>query len=171
MKNSALALLKQGPSANSMRHRFLAVAVDFVVIAFLCQISFALFGAPDWNGYLQTRELVRGLPASDPLVIARFKAYQDCFSLSLAIGAAAEALQLVLFGGTVGKLIFGLRVADTKSGSRASWPRLVLRAALKAFSVYLLSAMPFIFLGLTAFGNPERRSGFDFFAGTKVMRK
>jgi uncharacterized RDD family membrane protein YckC len=104
-------------------------------------------------------------------VIARFKAYQDCFALSLAIGALAEALQLMLFGGSVGKLIFGLRVADAKSGKPASWPRLALRAALKALSVYLLSAIPFIFLGLTAFGNPERRSGFDFFAGTKVIRK
>lgn len=115
--------------------------------------------------------MVRGLPATDHLAIERAKLYQDCFTVSLGIAAVYEALMLILFNASIGKLIFGLRVACSKDGRNIYISKLLflLRAFLKMFSIYLLSALPFVFLCLTAFSNPERRSGFDLFTGTKVF--
>ena len=169
--NKVIDSFRQNHSDGFMRNRFFAMLIDFIIVSLLCQFAFILFGVPDWGRYLNMQEMVRGLPASDPLVIERIKLYQDCFIVTLGIGAVYEALMLVLFSASVGKLIFGLRVARAKDDRNIyiSKLMLILRAFLKVLSIYLLSALPFVFLCLTAFSNPERRSGFDLFAGTKVF--
>ena len=170
-KNMAIDSFKQGHTKSFMRNRFFAAAIDFVIVALLCQLMLTIFATPDWGRYLQMQDAVTGLSASDPLVLERMKLYQECFIVTLAMGAAYEALALVLFGASPGKLLLGLQVVNAKDGRNfyAGKLMLVLRAALKAVSIYLLSALPFVFLCLTAFGNLEGRSGFDLFAGTKVI--
>lgn len=169
--NTALGSFRHDRSKNFMRNRFIALVIDFIIISLICQLAFTLFGTPDWARYLQTQELITGLSKSDPLVIERTKLYQECFIVSLAIGFLYEALMLLIFGASVGKLVFGFRVTDTKEGANffVSKLLLVLRAALKMVSIYLLSALPFIFLCLAAFGNEEGRSGFDMLSRTKVV--
>jgi len=154
-----------------MLKRFFALLADFFAIAFLCQFIFVLSGMPDWGQYLQSQETIIGLPATDPLVLERVKLYQECFLTTLGIAAAYEILTLVLFRGTPGKLILGLRVVSVKQDQSVFKGKLLLalRSVIKMLSIYLLSAIPFIFMCLTAFGNIDRRSGFDIFAGTKVV--
>lgn len=171
--NRAIESFKLGHSKGFIRNRFFAMIIDFVIIALLCQLVFNLVEVPDWGRYLQMQDMVKGLPATDPLVLERMKLYQKCFILTLSIGMAYEALMLVLFGASAGKLLFGLRVVNAKDDRNFYVAKLmfVLRAVLKAVSIYLLSALPFIFMSLTAFGNQDGRSGFDMFAGTKVIHK
>lgn len=170
-KNAAIDSFRQSRPKGFMRNRFLAASIDFMIIVLLCWLAFTLLGAPDWGRYLQMQDAVRGLAASDPLVLERMKAYQECFIVTLAIGAVYEALMLVIFKASAGKLILGLRVVRARDGGNFYAGKLlaVWRAVLKAMSIYLLSALPFVFMCLTAFGNPEGRSGFDLFAGTKVI--
>lgn len=170
-KNAAVDSFRNSHPKGFIRNRFFAAAIDFIIIAFLCQFAFTLLGTPDWARYLQMQDIVKGLSASDPLVLERIKLYQECFIVTLAIGAVYEALMLVFLGASAGKLLFGLRVVSAKEDKNFYMGKLmlVLRAALKALSIYLLSALPFVFLCLTTLGNSEGRSGFDLFAGTKVM--
>lgn len=169
-KNTAAELFKQERPKGFIKKRFLAAIIDFVIVMLICQLAFNVFGAPDWGGYLRMQEAVMGLPAYDPIVLERMKLYQICFILTLSIGAAYEALALTLFGTSAGKFVFGLRVTGHNDGGFfAGKLRLILRSAIKAFSLYLLTALPYVFLCLTALGNPEGRSGFDLFAGTKVI--
>lgn len=170
-RNSALESFRHDRSKNFMRNRFFASVIDLIIIMILCWLAFALFGVPDWGRYLMTQDAVRGLAASEPLVVERMKLYQECFLITLAIGAAYDALTTVLFKATAGKLLFGMRIVNSKDSRNFYIGKLmlVLRSALKAASIYLLAALPFIFMCLTALGNAEGRSGFDMFAGTKVI--
>ena len=170
-KNAVIDLFRQERPKNYMWKRFFALLIDFVAIAFLCQLVFILFGMPDWARYMQSQETVAGLPATDPLVLERIRLYQECFIITLGIAAAYEALTLSFFRGSPGKLILGLRVVFVKQGRNFLIDNLLLalRCVIKMLSIYLLSAIPFIFMCLTAFGNIDRRSGFDMFVGTKVV--
>ena len=171
--NAALDAFKSESPKGYMRDRFFALAVDIVVIVLLCWALFLLRGVPDWEGYFKMQDAVRGLPKTDPMTVECERFYQSCFIISLTVGAAYEALMLVLFRATAGKLIFGLRVVDSKADRKFAVSRLILvaRALIKMLSTYLLAALPFVFMCLTAFGNPERRSGFDMFSGTRVIRR
>lgn len=170
-KNAALGAFTQGKPKGFMRNRFLAEILDFVIIALICQLLFALLGKPDWGGYMQMQEAVAGLEKTDPLVIERMRLYQESFLITLGVLTAYEAVTLIPFGSTIGKLIFRLRVVNFKEGRSNLVFRLmlVLRTVLKALSIYLLSAIPFIFMCLSAFASAEGRSGFDMFTGTKVI--
>ena len=172
-KNNVLDSFRQAREKGSVRNRFLAAVIDFVIIGFLCQISFALFGAPDLGAYVDMQEVVQNLARDAPEVIERMKLWQEFITVAIAIGVIYEAMLLVLFGGTAGKLIFGFRVVSATEGRNTVLCKLllILRAAVKGLSIYLLSAIPFIFLCLTTFGNAEARSGFDLFARTKVLYK
>jgi len=154
-------------------YRFLAAVLDFVIIAFLCQLAFMVFGAPDLEAYRQMQNIVQGMARDAPEVIERTRLWNQFLVTALAIGAAYEGLLLMLFGATVGKLVFGFRVMIYKDDRPYIIKKLqlLLRAVVKGLSIYLLSAIPFILLCLTTFGNAEGRSGFDFFAGTKLMFK
>jgi len=169
--NAAIESLKHDRAKGFMRNRFLALFIDFIIVAMICQLIYRIFGTPDWDRYLQMQDMVRGLPASDPLVLERVRLYQECFITTLVIGVIYEACMLVFFGAPIGKLLFSLRVVNAADGRNFYMGKLmvILRSLIKALSIYLLSALPFIFLCLTAFGNPEARSGFDMFAGTKVV--
>ena len=154
-----------------VRLRFFAAVVDCLIISVLYTLSNHMFGAPDWGKYLQMAEVVAGLPAKDPLVLERMSLYQYYFILSLTIGLVYDALMMMIFKGSLGKLIFGLRVVDAKEGRKVWLSKLLLllRATIKGVSIYLLAAIPFLFMCLTTFGNEDRRSGFDMFSGTKVI--
>ena len=171
--NSAVNAFRQERPKGFMRKRFLALLIDIILIVALCYLIFMMFGTPDWVRYMQTQDLVRDLPAADPLVVERMALYQKCFVTSLIVAVVYEALLMVLFGGSVGKLIFRLRVVSSKEAKNPVLLklRLALRSIIKALSLYLLSAIPFLFMCLTAFGNAEGRSGFDLFVGTKVIDK
>ena len=170
-KNSALDAFRQGREKGLMWYRFFALLVDFIIIATLYQLAVVFLGAPDIMDYMDLQEAVRGLAKDAPLVIERARIYQQCFVTVLAIGAAYEAVLLVLFDGSLGKLIFGFRVAPVNEERNAVLNKLmlVLRSAVRMLSIYLLTAIPFIILCLSALGNEEGRSGFDLCAGTRVI--
>jgi len=172
-KNAVLESFRQVREKGSISNRFFAMLVDFIIIGFLYQFAVVLLGAPDIRIYMEMQDVVQGLAKDAPEVIARMKLYQQCFIAFLGIGAAYEALFLVLLRGSLGKLLFGFRVASYNEERSTVLCKLmlVLRAAVKALSIYLLSAIPFILLCLTTFSNPEARSGFDMFAGTKLLYK
>jgi uncharacterized RDD family membrane protein YckC len=156
-----------------MRKRVIALLADALAIMLLCQFLFMLTGAPDWPRYFGMQDAVKGLGKTDPLVVGRSELFQQCQHISLAVGAAYEALSLVLFRATLGKLAFGMRVVDVEAGRNPIVSRLMLaiRAVAKMASVYLLFPFVSAFLCLTALGNPGKRSGFDMIAGTKVTIK
>ena len=153
------------------RNRFLALLIDLLVVAFLCQLLFILIGTPDWGRYLAMQDDVKGLDASDPIVLERVELYEKCFITTLGVLIVYEALFMIILGATPGKLIFRLRVVSNKAGRNmySVKLRLLIRSLVKALSIYLLSAIPFVFMCLTFFGNAEGRSGFDVFVGTKVI--
>ena len=174
-KKTALSLFAHERPKNFIRNRFFAVVIDFVIVSLLCQVAFNTFGIPDWGSYFMMQDAVRGLPKLEPLVIERAALWMECFVFTLSIGAVYEAIMLVLFNATVGKLVFGLRVRVVRAGKKtspfASKLLLVFRATIRAVSIYLLSGIPFIILCLATFGNADSRSGFDMFAMTKVVKK
>ncbi|MDR2869878.1 MAG: RDD family protein [Deferribacteraceae bacterium] len=156
-----------------IRNRIIAFFIDFTIIMLLCKLAFIIFGVPDWGRYLATQSSITGLTVTDPLVIERMRLYQESFIWTLVIGMTYEALMLLIFQGTIGKLLFGLHVLPMKEDTSSAKAKLalIIRALIKALSLYLLSAIPFLFMCLTTFGNAEKRSGFDVFARTKVVRK
>jgi len=149
------------------------LVIDFIIIMLLYRIAVVLFGATDVNDYLGMQEAVQGLAKDAPEVIERMRLWQESWITFLGIGAAYEAIFLILFRGTVGKLMFGFRVVSRNEDRNVVLCKflLVLRAVVKGLSLYLVSAIPFVFLCLTTFGNAEARSGFDLFAGTKLVYK
>jgi len=170
-KNAAISALQETNVAKGyMLGRFLALLVDVTIIVLLCWVVYLQFGTPDWPGYLLMLEKVKDLPASDPLVRECKALYNQCFIYTMIFGAVYEAVMLVFFRATIGKLIFRLRVVDNKEGKNVFLSKLMLvvRAAVKMISPYILWLVP-VFMCLTAFGNVDRRSGFDMVSGTKVV--
>jgi len=169
--NAALGALSNKYPKGYLFRRVVAAVVDLFVVTMLCQLAFILFGEPDWAKYTQMQEVVAGLPVTDPLVVERTQLYQRCFIITLLIGAAYESLFMMLFKASLGKLIFRMRVVDQKPDRNFFLSKLMLivRAVLKSFSIYLLSAIPFVFLCLSIFGNDKGRSGFDSAVGTQVI--
>jgi len=172
-KNKALESFRQVREKGSVINRFFAMLVDVFIICALYQLSILLLGAPDYMAYVDMQEVVQGLAKDAPEVIERMRLFQQCFITFLGIAAAYEALFLVLLRGTVGKLLFGFRVVSKNEDRSIVLCKLllVLRAAVKALSIYLLSAIPFILFCLTTLSNAEARSGFDLLAGTKLLYK
>ena len=172
-KNSAFQSFRHAREKGSILYRVFALVVDFIIIWLLYQIAVVVFGAADVNDYVRMQDAVQGLAKDAPEVIERMRLWQQWFITFLGIGAAYEAIFLLLLRGTVGKLMFGFRVVSNNEDRNIVLCKLllVLRSVVKALSMYLVSAIPFIFLCLTTFGNAEARSGFDLFAGTKVMYK
>jgi len=170
-RNAAIQSFRHAREKGSILYRFFALVIDFIIIGLLYQIAVVLFGAPDVSVYLEMQEAVQGLAKDAPEVIERMRLWQQCWITFLGIGAAYEAIFLILFRGTAGKLMFGFRVESNNEDRNVILCKLllVLRSVVKALSLYLVSAIPFIFLCLTTFGNAEGRSGFDLFSGTKVM--
>ena len=168
--NAALNAFKHKREKGYVRDRFFALLVDFIIIAVLYQLAVVFLGAPDIMEYVEMQEAVRGLAKDAPEVILRARIYQESFLTFLGIGAAYEALLLVLTGRSLGKLIFGFRVMPVNEDRNFFLKKLllVLRAAVKMFSISLLAGIPFIVLCLTALSNEEGRSGFDICSGTKV---
>ena len=168
-KNKVIESFKH--DQRSLRYRFFAALIDYAIIAFICQLANMLFGVPDWRGYLQMQTAVTDLTADAPLVIERMSLFQEYFIISLLIGLVYDSLMMIAFKAPIGKLIFGFRVVDDKENRHFLLSKLllILRAAIKALSIFLLSAIPFIFMSLTTFGNAAHRSGFDMFSGTKVI--
>ena len=171
--NAALNSFKHEREKGFVRNRFLAAILDYIIIALLCQIVFIAFGTPDWGAYIASRDEVAGLPRENELVVERARLYNECFLISLAIGAGYEVVFLALFDTTPGKQLFGMKLISVKDNRGYLMRRLfyLIRAVIKGVSIYLLSAIPFIVLCLTVFGNEDGRSGFDIFAGTKVVKK
>ena len=154
-----------------MLKRFLAQVIDFVIVIFLCQLVFTLFGKPDWGRYYQMQDAVAGMAANAPIVVQRASLYQECFIITLIIAVVYEAMLTVIFGGSLGKLIFGFRVVSVNEDRGLFVSKLLLaaRSLIKALSIYLISAIPFVLMCLTAFGNAENRSDFDIFVGAKTI--
>ncbi|MCL2152293.1 MAG: RDD family protein [Oscillospiraceae bacterium] len=171
--NAALDSFKHEREKGFIRNRFLAALVDFIIIGFICQLAFYAFGAPDWGAYGASHDEVVGLGREDERVVERARLYNECLIISLAIGAAYETLFLALFDTTPGKQLFGFKLISKKEDRGYLMSRLfyLIRAVVKSFSIYLISAIPFIFMCLTTYGNEEGRSGFDLLAGTKVVSK
>ena len=156
-----------------LRNRIIATVIDFFVVTVLCQYALMLFGEPDWPKYMEMQAAVAGLVAKDPLVVTRMALFQRCFIITLIIGGTYEALMLVFFKGTIGKLVTGLRVENSNPERNFFIGKLmlILRALIKVVSIYLVSAIPFVLMSLTVFGNTKGQSGFDSFVRTFVADK
>ena len=168
-----LAGLNGGYHKGYVRNRVIATLIDFFIVTVLCMYAMMLFGEPNWPAYIDMQEAVVGLTAKDPLVIERMALFQRCFIVTLIIGGVYEALMLVFFKGTLGKLITGLRV-ENLNPERNFWLgklMLILRSLIKVVSIYLISAIPFIFMSLSVFGNNKGQSGFDLAVRTFVADK
>jgi len=172
-RNAALQTFRHTREKGSVLFRFFALILDFIIIWLLYTIAVDLLGAPDVNEYVRMQEVVQGLAKDAPEVIERMRLWQQCWITFLGIGAVYEALLLILFRGTVGKLLFGFRVVSNNEDRNVILSKLMLvvRAVVKALSLYLVSGIPFVFLCLTTFGNANAQSGFDLFSGTKVLFK
>lgn len=162
-----------GYNKGYVRNRIIATVIDFFVVTLLCMYAYMMFGEPNWEGYMAMGDSVVGLVAKDPLVVERMALYQRCFIITLIIGGTYEALMLVLFKGSLGKLIMGLRVEslNPERNFLLSKLMLILRALLKIISIYLVSAIPFLLMSLSVFGNSKGQSGFDLFVRTFVADK
>ena len=171
--NAALNSFKHEREKGFIRNRVLAALIDFIVIGFLIQLAFIAFGTPDWEAYFKAHDEMQNLPKEDIRVVERFRLYNECLVVSLVIGASYETLFCVLFNTTPGKHLFGLKLVYQKENRNYLVNRLfcLIRAVAKALSIFLLSAIPFILLCLTVYGNEEARSGFDMIAGTKVVSR
>ena len=172
-KKESLLTGLSGYRKGYLRNRIIATVIDFFVVTFLCQYALMLFGKPDWPAYIAMQESVVGLAAKDPLVIERMALFQRCFITTLIIGGAYEAIMLVLFKGTLGKLLTRLRVENLNPERNFFLGKLmlILRALLKIVSLYLVSAIPFVLMSLSVFGNTKGQSGFDLFVRTFVADK
>jgi len=170
-KNTALASFKHTREKGFIRNRIFASIIDYVIIAFICQLAFVFFGTPDLESYRQMQDIVQGLARDAPEVMERTRLWNQFMISALIIGGSYEALMLILFGSTPGKLIFGFKVLHVNMDHNIIIKKLLLllRAVVKALSIYLLSAVPYILLCITTFGNAEGRSGFDTFSGTTLM--
>lgn len=88
-----------------------------------------------------------------------------------------EAVQLALWGRTVGKRVAGIRVV-TEDGVRPDPVRAGLRAAVYAVPIALrpvpvlglLAGILWVVNGAVAFRGPERLAGHDRLAGTRVVK-
>ena len=173
IKENLLTGLNGGYRKGYLRNRFFASVIDFFVVTVLCQYAMMLFGEPDWPKYMAMQEAVVGLAARDPLVIERMALFQRCFIITLIIAASYEAIMLIIFKGSLGKLVLGLRV-ENLNPERNFWLgklMIIVRAFIKVVSIYLVSAIPFIFMSLAVFGNNKGQSGFDLFVRTTVADK
>jgi len=172
-KTSDILTGLKGYRKGYLRNRIIATIIDFFVVTVICQYALMLFGEPDWPKYMAMQEAVAGLVAKDPLVVERMALFQRCFIITLGIGGIYEAFMLVLFKGSLGKLVTGLRVENLNPERNFLLGKLmlVLRALIKIVSIYLVSAIPFIFMSLAVFGNDKGQSGFDLFVRTYVADK
>jgi len=171
--NKLIESFKHKREKGSIMFRVLATVLDFVIIAFLCQLMHILFGIADVETYLQMQDVVAGLAKDAPEVIERTRLWNKFLLEACAIGAAYGALQLVTFNATIGKLVFGFRLTPYKEDRNIILSKLLLalRPVVVALSIYIMSAIPYIILCLTVYGNAEARSGFDVFSGTKMIHK
>ena len=172
-KSKLIESFKHKREKGSILFRVLATVLDFVIIAFLCQLMHILFGIADVQAYLQMQDVVAGLAKDAPEVIERTRLWNKFLIEACVIGAVYGAVQLVTFNATIGKLVFGFRLAPFKEGGNIFLRKLLLalRPVVVALSIYLMSAIPYIILCLTTYGNAEARSGFDVFSGTKMIHK
>lgn len=172
-KNIAIESLKQNREKGYIRNRVFATVIDFIIIGFIYELIVVLFGAPDIRAYTEMQDLVQGLARNAPEVIERQRLWNDFFYSWVAVSSSYEALMLMLFGASIGKLIFRFRVVPKKEGHSFIINKLllILRAAIKGISLVVILVIPYLVLCLTTLGNPESRSGFDLFAGTKVIKK
>jgi len=134
-RNAALQSFRHAREKGSILYRFFALVIDFVIIGLLYQIAVSVFGAPDVSVYLEMQEAVQGLAKDAPEVIERMRLWQQCWITYIGIGAAYEAIMLILFRGTVGKLMFGFRVVSNNEDRNVVLCKimLVLRSAVKGY--------------------------------------
>jgi len=168
--NTALSALSTYKN-NYIWRRIFATILDFFVITLICTLAENLLGEPNWSLYVSTGQAVEGLTATDPLVLTRMALYQRNFLITLLIGAAYESLFMVCFNATLGKLFFSLRIVDLNQDRNILLSKLMLivRALSKSFTIYLLSAIPYIFCCLSVFGNNKGQSAFDMLVRTRVI--
>jgi|GEM_PF-6800033 len=92
------------------------------------------------------------------------------FIVCLPLAVLAQAFFLARFGGTPGKLLGRLEVADA-NGGRISFGRALFRSALELVFAFTLNVLFFQVDYLLAAFAPDRRTFHDRLAGTSVVRK
>jgi len=152
-----------------------AVLIDLILIYLLSMISNYYFHQPDFSTVVDKFAAVRTLPQGDAYTQASMdasRAWTQTWFLFCMIGFGYEALTNLIFSGrTVGKLIFGLKAVpmNPKRNIVLNYVLLVVRSAIKLFTLFFYYAIPFIICGLTVLANKEGRSGFDMSVKTKVI--
>jgi uncharacterized RDD family membrane protein YckC len=147
----------------SLNWRFAAVLVDTVVLTGLFLVVITVYvvvlagqGKIDPNDPAAAQELSRQLTASNLPVNAIF------FAALFLYYAVLEAL----FGASVGKLVFGMRVT-MRDGSRATGIAVVLRNAVRIPEAMLL----YIPAAVSCVASPQRQRLGDHVARTVVVRR
>lgn len=157
-----------GPNAlGSLSARAYARIVDTIIVdlPFLL-VLFVLTAAtldPDGQPTAATEELTRVLPLW--FVVG-----------TVALAIAYEVIATATTGQTIGKWVFGLRVAGYTNGKKPTWEQAALRcllptvAAVVALAVLQVSTVGAMVVLASAFFHPLRRGWHDQAGGTIVVR-
>lgn len=154
--------------------RFAAFIIDVMVILIILFIVFKFTGKPDFPSVKiamdAAKEGVSG-PNSQILVSKMFDLFNTAYWQALMIGFLYEILtQLIFRGATLGKLAMKLRIAPVNPNRRWVLHNLlmIVRSAIKFFSLYIFQGFPFLIEVLSIFANKQSRAGYDIFAKTYV---
>jgi uncharacterized RDD family membrane protein YckC len=159
--------------AGIRQRRFVAFAADTVFILLLILLLYSLTGEPDFYRVRTAMDAAAAAGGQDAALTSEvFTQFNRAYGMMLIVWFVYEAASTLAFSGsTPGKLLAGLQVVPARPGR----PRilnimlLIMRAAIKALSLYLFQGFPFLICSLTTLTNPECRSGFDMAAKTLVV--
>ena len=155
------------------KRRFLAFVIDLAVIVVIWYISFSLTGKPDFLAVktaMDAANILTGTSQQTALTEV-FAKYDVAFQFGLILWFAYDAIFMVASNGrTLGKFLMGMQIVPTnpERNRLLSIALLILRAFIKALSLYIFQAIPFAICALTVFAS-SNRSGFDSFVKTEVV--
>lgn len=95
---------------------------------------------------------------------------------TVALAITYEIIAIATTGQTIGKWVFGIRVAGYTNGKKPTWEQAALRcllptvAAVVALAVFQVSTVGAMIVLASAFFNPMRRGWHDQAGGTIVVR-
>jgi uncharacterized RDD family membrane protein YckC len=154
--------------------RFAAFGIDAIIVLIILYIMFCFTGKPDFPSVrIAMNAAKEGSTSSNAQILVNkmLVLFNTAYWQSLIIWFSYEVLtQLIFKGATLGKLAMGLRIEPFNSSGKWLINNLfmVLRSAIKFFSLYIFQGFPFLIEVLSIFANKQSRTGYDIFARTYV---
>lgn len=154
--------------------RFAAFGIDAIIVLVILYIMFCFTGKPDFPSVRNAMNAAKeGASSSNAQILVNkmLVLFNTAYWQSLIIWFSYEVLtQLIFKGATLGKLAMGLRIEPLNSNGKWLIKNIfmVLRSAVKFFSLYIFQGFPFLIEVLSIFANSQSRAGYDIFARTYV---